>query len=341
MNGLTFEIKLKFIPGLREVVLDEITRDPSFVVTKEEDDCIYLRFVQDFTHVTKLRSILRAYVVIQDRRYMPPYIANHKSVLGTLLTKVVKNERKTFKSFKINCAGSNSHEIRSLAGYIEQTYKLAERDEADLKLHIIKTNKTWEIGAEMTERPLFLRSYKARNMMGAMNPTIAYAVNALCHLENADTYLNVFSGSATLLIEAGHCYPDLKKLVGFDNDKDNFSLAIQNIKEAKLLGKIRLKEADIYDEPQLGGFDVITSDLPFGMLISKQENLQNLYKQFVAYCQKTLNDQGTLAVYTNEHKIFKRLILNSKFTIVKTLELKIDTSANAYIYPKIFVCRKR
>ena len=40
-----------------------------------------------------------------------------------------------------------------------------------------------------------------------------------------------------LLIEAGQCYPNLKQLIGFDNDKKHISLAMQNIKNAGLVKK--------------------------------------------------------------------------------------------------------
>src|SRR3990167_1760169 len=119
---------------------------------------------------------------------------------------------------------------------------LNEINEADMKIHIIKTGRTWEIGGQITPKPLSFRDYKIKHMSGAMDPTIAYAMNSLSRLGNANFYLNIFSGSATLLIEAGQCYPDLKQLVGFDNNKENISLAIQNIKKAGLIKRIQLKE---------------------------------------------------------------------------------------------------
>jgi 23S rRNA G2445 N2-methylase RlmL len=175
-------------------------------------------------------------------------------------------------------------------------------------------------------------------MSGAMDPTIAYALDSLCELERADSYLNVFSGSATLLIEAARCYPNLKLLIGFDNDKKHISLAIQNIKEAGLIKRIQLKEGDIFNKPDFGKFDAITSDLPFGMAISKDEDLENLYKNFIEYCQNTLSQEGKMAVYTSEHKVFKKIVLKSQLEIVKEIKLKFTTSVNAFLRPKIFVC---
>jgi len=302
-------------------------------------DFIYLNFVQNFTKLVSLRSVLRAYIVMRDFRYNPYYISNHKSILGNFVALVVEKSRDEFRTFKITCAGLDSPDVRGIAEYIHITYGLIEKEEADMKIHIIKTGRIWEIGVEITPRPLSLRNYRVKHISGAMNPTIAYAMNSLCDLERANSYLNIFSGSATLLIEAGGCFPKLKKLVGFDNNKKNISLAMQNVKTSGLIRKIQLKEKDIFNKPDLGSFDVITSNLPFGMRISKGEDLEKLYRCFIEYCQETLNRGGRLAVYTSKHEMLKKIILESRFKITKTLELKFLTSVNAYLRPRIFVCR--
>ena len=338
MKTPKLEIKLTFFPGLKEIVLHELDQQPSLQVIRRLDDSVYLDFTYNLTQLKSLRSVLRAYVIAQDLKYTPRYISNHKSILGDIIDLVTAEKNSAFETFKISCAGSGSPEVRGIADYIRETYRLIEKEKADIKVHIIKTDGTWEVGVEISSRPLFLRNYKVRNMGGAMDPTIAYAVNSLAQLEMTDSYLNIFSGSATLLIEAAEYYPTLKRLVGFDNDKDAITLAIQNIKKAGLMKRIQIKGRDLFDKPDLGKFDVITSDLPFGMLISKNDNLDELYKYFAEYCQKTLNRGGRLVVYTNNHKMLKKMLLDSGFKIINELELKISTSVNAYIYPKIFLC---
>jgi 23S rRNA G2445 N2-methylase RlmL len=173
-----------------------------------------------------------------------------------------------------------------------------------------------------------------------MNPTVAYALNALAGVEKAHSYLNVFSGSGTLLIEAAQANPSLK-LVGFDNSKKNLSLAMQNIREARLLRSIELKEKDIFEKPDLGRFDIIASDLPFGMKIGKGSDLEYLYKTFVAYSAAALKAHGALAIYTSETDLAEKVLKQSSFKIENTVELKINTSVNAYLYPKIYICKQK
>jgi len=336
MNELEIKIKLSYITGLRPVVLEELKKS-NFKILDEVEDSVFIEFSEKIiSEVKKLRSVARAYLVLQNDKYHPTYISNHKSILGNLIETVIRSD--SFKTFKISCAGSDSSEVRSIAKYVQETFELGENDEADLKIHIIKPKDVWEIGIQITPRPLSVRDYKVVNMSGAMDPTIAYAVNSFCNLDVANSYLNVFSGSSTLLIEAGQCYSNLRKLIGFDNNKKHLSLSVQNIKKAGLIKRVHLRKANIFDKPDLGKFDAIASDLPFGMLISKNEDLEKLYKAFMEYCEDALNIDGRLVVYTSEHELIESLLHKSQFKIVQSLQLKLITNVNAYLRPKIFVC---
>jgi len=336
MNDKVLQLKLSYITGLRPVVLDELKK-LNFKILDKDDDSVFIKFSEEIiSKVKKLKSVSRVHLVLQSNIYHPAYISKHKSILGNLINVVVKHGN--FRTFKINCAGSDSPEVRSIAKYIQDTHRIEESDDADLKIHIIKLEDIWEVGIQITPRPLSVRDYKVINMSGAMDPTIAYAVNSFCNLDSAYSYLNVFSGSATLLIEAAEYYLNLEKLIGFDNNKKHISLSIQNIKKAGLIKKILIKEADIFEKPDFGMFDAVVSDLPFGMSISKNEDLENLYTTFIQYCEKTLNAGGRLVIYTSEHAIIEPILFKSQFKIVRSLQLKFMTNVDAYLRPKIIIC---
>lgn len=336
MNDSDIKIKLSYITGLRPIVLGELKKY-DFGILGEDADSIFIEFSENnIQKARKLRSVARAYLVTQSNNYHPVYISNHKSTLGNLIDIVVQYD--IFKTFKISCAGSDSSEVRSIAKHIQDNYRMKESDEADLKIHIIKSEDIWEIGIQITPRPLSVRDYKVVNMSGAMDPTVAYAVNSFCDLDLVYSYLNIFSGSATLLIEAALSYPNLEKLVGFDNDKKHLSLSIKNIKKAGLIKRVQINEADIFCNPDFGTFDVIVSDLPFGMAISKDEDLEKLYSTFIQYCEGALNSGGRLVVYTSEYELIEAILLKSRFKIIQSLQLKFITNVDAYLKPKIIVC---
>jgi 16S rRNA G966 N2-methylase RsmD len=357
-EDLPILFKLTLIPGLKSIVLDEISKHGELKISEAGEEKIYLDYISDFKNILSLRSITNAYITKRGEKFNPYYICNHKSILGDLIEIVlgkkdlIKNTKgkkaevlpqqtpkQVFKTFKLRCAGSDSKEVKEIQNYIISTYKLTESEDADLEIYISKPNELWELSVRLTQRPLSLRDYRVANIKGGLNPTIAYAMNSNCDLNNIQSYLNVFSGSGTLLIEAGLSNPNLN-LIGFDIDGKSNALAIQNIKKAGLIKQIHLKTADIYNKPHLGKFDVIASDLPFGIQISAKENLDNLYKKFVEYCEETLNENGTLIAYTTEYQLLQSTLEQSKFEIIKSINLVISTSdVKTYLYPRIFVCK--
>lgn len=338
MTDNNLKLKLVYVPGLRDVVFDEIKNKTQFEIAGEDKDAFYINYVENFDKIKILKTVSRVYLVDRNDKYNPLYISNHKSVIGNLINIVKEHhEDGIFKSFKINCAGSDSKEVLEIKEYIISEFKVEEKEEADYKIYIAKIDEIWEVGVQITPRPFSLREYKVKNMSGAMDPTIAYTLNYLCGLERYNTYLNVFSGSATLMIEAGLNYENLEKIVGFDNNKEHLSLSIQNIKKAGLIKKAQVKEFNIFDQPDLGNYDVITSDLPFGMAISKGEDLESLYKTFIEYCEKHLNEGGKLGVYTSQFKMFERLITGSKFKLEKEVKIDLITNEEQYLPIKIMV----
>ncbi len=330
-------LKLTFISGLKEIVLAELLQYPKIKIVNYQEDSVFIAFTNDFETLRKLRSITNIYVVKTQNDLNPYFISRHKSVLGELIDIVLKKSHDTFNTFTISCAGSDSAEVKEIKKYITITYKLTESDAADLEIFIGKSSSFWEVGVRIMARPLSLRDYKVEHLVGGLNPTIAYTMNSFCGLESKESYLNIFSGSATLLIEAGLSNKELS-LVGFDIDGKRNALAVKNIKKAGLIKSIQLKTADIFNMPDFGMFDVITSDLPFGMQISKDEDLEKLYGCFIEYAQQYLKPQGTLVLYTTEHEMLERLLKASACIITKTLTLKVSTVTGIYINPKIFVC---
>ncbi len=326
-------IKATFIHGLQDIVSKELK---AYTIIDQTDDEFFLELPPDIAPLKKLKSITKVFMIRRDAKLNPIYISKHKSIIGEMITTVMQQDK--FASFKILCAGSDSPEVQGIRRYIEDTFKLTESEDADLKIHIHKPNDMWEVGVQLTPRPLSLRAYKVENVQGGLNPTIAYAMNSLANLEHKTSYLNICSGSGTLLIEAASINPKLK-LQGFDIDGVHNARAIANIKKAGFIKQIKLKTADLFTNPDFGMFDVIAADLPFGMLVSKDHDLESLYTTFVQYCEKHIQPNGTLLVYTTEGELLEDILHSSTFSIIQKLNLRFLSSVNAYMTPTIFVCK--
>jgi tRNA (guanine6-N2)-methyltransferase len=339
---MQYQIKISFVFGLKELVIEELLKHvPEFVCIEQTHDTLYIEYFENFEILKNLKSVSKVFLVISDEKYNPKYICKHKSILGELITEVIDREHEEkFKNFKISCAGQKSKEVKEISRYIIDTFKLElTEEESDLKIHMSKMGESWEVGLQITTRPLSVRKYKIQNLSGAIDPTIAYAINSLTCTQDTHSYLNIFSGSATFLIEAAQEYPNINTLIGFDNNKEHISYSIQNIRKAGFIKKIQIKEFNIFDNPDLGKFDVITSDLPFGMSISKKEDLEKLYRHFISYAQKHLNSKGYLAVYTSNFEMLEGIINESNFSILKKIALKIITVQGLYLSTCAYICQ--
>ncbi len=329
-------IRVDFFRGLRSIVKKELENYQEVCIVRETDESFYIKYFSSYNRLRLLKSVLRVYLISEDKNYTPKYVARHKSLLGNIVERVLSESDDDFKTFKIVCAGSDSPEVRSIADYVRERFGLVESDRADLKLYMIKPSDVWQVGVEITSRPLSLRNYKVMNMDGAMDPTVAYAVNSLVNINSQGRYLNVFSGSGTLLIEAIMAFGSVAEFIGFDNNKKHLSLAIKNIKKAGLIKKVKLYERDILNMPyDPGKFDSITADMPFGMSVSKGEDLNLLYERFIEFCQSSLKEKGTLVAYTNQVALFEAVVSKSEFRVTKKIEIRY----HAYLKPCIFVCK--
>lgn len=335
----SYLLKITHIHGLSEIVSTEIKNYSHTTITQKNIDHLYVQTSADLASFLSLQSALQVYLVSQNTTYNPLFLSKHKSIIGQLIQTVQTHIPKTFKTFSLNCAGSDSNEIKSIQKYIAEHFYLRECDDADMKIYIGKINTTWEIGVSISPRALSQKTYKQYHIPGGIHLSIAYAMNSLCELKHKTSYLNVFSGSATLLIEAALQYPHLS-YVGIEYNKQTISGSIGNIRAAGLIKNISITHANIMDNPELGIFDVITADVPFGMQIGKSTDLLKLYDAFITYSSEHLNPDGILAIYTSETSLMRQSLDHSNFTIITELPLKIITSINSYLYPCIFICKK-
>ena len=336
-------ITLDFLKGLKEIVVQELAQHSDIkVLDASGEESITVDCSSTFSTLKNLKSVARIRLMRRGTHLNPYYLSNHKSLLGDLIFTVLheSSQPREFATYKISCAGSDSKAVTALKKYVESTYKLTEAEEADLKIVIARPGYDWELSVQMTPRPLSVRGYKTNHSEGSLNPTIAYAINSLCGLFKAKSYLNIFSGSGTLLIEAAQINPRLN-YVGFDHSNEAATRAIRNIQNAGFIKNITIKVADIFARPDFGNFDIITSDLPFGMKIAKGINLTKLYTEFIAYTEQHLNPSGKLIAYTSELATFKLALESSQFTTIATYPITITTSVDSRLVTYIIICSRK
>lgn len=142
-----------FIPASGET--DDMDKNPTTKDSVTEDSMtedsatIVESFLQILKVLMKLRSITNIHLVQKGEKLHPIHLNNHKSILGTMIELVIHvNEIKTFKTFKLRCAGSDSPEAISIQRYISDTFKLTASEDADLDTYIHKPGELWEVGVD-------------------------------------------------------------------------------------------------------------------------------------------------------------------------------------------------
>lgn len=335
--------KITFIDGLKDFVVSEL-KNFDIKIEFIKENVLFVRcdhFKVD--SLLSLKSVIDVELCNINAKFNPKYLSNHKNILGKMIDKVLIFSTNKFKSYYISCAGSDTVEIFELKQFVEYNYKLVWEQQADLRINIGKIYDEWIISIRISNRPLSLRNWKVSNVEGGLNPTIAYCMNILSCPEPDERYLNVMSGSATLLIERA-IYMGAKQLVGFDHDGVRNTLAIENIKKAKLIKLIQLNTQDIFNEPNFGQFRTITCDLPWGQLVGKKENLEDLYNKFLIYVSRYLQIDGSCVILTLNKDIVQKILCSLGLVIENEIRLKISTNTKniykVYINPIILTIHK-
>ena len=108
---------------------------------------------------------------------------------------------------------------------------------------------------------------------------------------------------------------------------------------AGFIKDIDIKFLDLDDIPKLGQFDVMVSDLPFGIAIAKGEDLSKLYESFFACVNVNLKQDGIVFVYTIAQDLFEAIAKKYGRILEKT-EMKIVSKQGVYLHPAVYVWKK-
>ena len=339
--------KVEYIQGATWFVQKELTLKglSSGIISADEQYTYLTKASISLDQLKSLQTVTKVYSVVQHSDYSPKYLSKHKSIIRKALF-VLNETMDDFESFQIKCAGDDTPEVQSIIRYLSQELAIPhDINSPDLKIQIIKQNDNlWELTIQLTHRPLSAREYKVSHLSGALNPTIAHGMNLLAGVDSQASVLNPCCGSATLLIEALHCNPNIKTAIGFDIEREALSASLDNIKQAGLIRKIKIQTLDIMEAlpPHIANqkFEAIVSDLPFGMAISKYLDLESLYTRYIEIAERCLTPNGALVTITSQDHLFQDIIKHSTLRIAKQIPLRQMTTAGEYLETTVFLCRK-
>jgi 23S rRNA G2445 N2-methylase RlmL len=218
----------------------------------------------------------------------------------------------------------------------EQTGLAAGEAEGDLLVRVRPTDNApgWDVLVRLGPRPHSTRPWRACNLPGALNATVARAMAQSIGVADGDRLLNAACGSATLMVESART-ARLALCAGVDIDKAHLACARRNLAAADIGRPHALIRADAGALPlRSATFDKVLADLPFGKLVGTHADNDRLYPAFLTEAARVARSGARMAVVTHEIRLFERSLTDTArwWRADQTLRIKLGP-----MHPRIFV----
>lgn len=286
--------------------------------------------------LNRLRSVIAVYAVHHFDIPRPrAFLGNqHFSRLCEILKAALDDLDGSANSFGIGAAGSGSPVMLRLRVQLGAALGLpyAEEGKGQLYMRLLRGDRGgWDVLVRTAPAPLSKRAYRAVNVPGALNASVAYTMTRLSRAPALATVVNLCSGSSTILIEQALSQPTQRALA-IDLDAGRLAAGIGNAAAANcphithLLGDARATPL-----PRQCA-DLLYADLPFGNLIGTHADNERLYPAILREAARLARPTAKFIVLTHEINLLRRCLRGSGWRIVD--EYPITLSG---LHPRIFV----
>ena len=221
--------------------------------------------------------------------------------------------------FRVSSERHGSHdftspELQGAAGAAVQRSTGAPVDLTRYRVHIQVDviGSRCMVGVRWTERALGLRFERPFNQRVALKPPVAYAILRLAAVEAPVRILDPFCGTGTILLEAGHAYPQAG-LVGSDTrqvcvDGTRANLEAAGMAERAELARLdaRRLAADGERGPgiEAGSIDLLATNPPYGRQLGRRIRFEDFYRDFLHAAARVVRPGGRLALMVGKPGAF-------------------------------------
>ena len=298
MHG-TYE--LTFPRGLYTIVVAEVEERfaKHSAVFTHTDSSLTIKTELSFEQLLQLRTVQSVYRKLYFKVPRPKAILGDAHFRRLLDAIRLTLQTQTFKSFRIDAAGSNSSIFRRISSSIESAINLpfdAHNGELQLRFKP-EDDDGWVVLIRQTPRPLSARQWRVADMPGALNACIAAAIIRLADLKQG-VLCNITAGSGTILIEALLAFPDCTA-IGLEIDPCALQLCRQNLAAAQCTPTLLHADARRVPLPAQS-LDVIISDLPWGERVGDRQQQPDLYSAILNESSRLLKPGGQ-ALFLTQH----------------------------------------
>lgn len=341
---MTTHYEAEVIVGIEDIAINEIkTIDgvSSESVKKIRDGFIRFEYSHGPEFLHDLKSVIAVYAIHYFEIPRPKALLGHQNFtrLINIISRTISHWKSEHLTLGLGAAGSDSSVMIRIKDELSVALNIPVDDEEKGKLHIrmIPAHKKsgWDILVRLTSTPLSTRNWRVKNIPGALNATVAYAMVQLARITSNNRIVNLCGGTATILIElAKHIETDM--LYSIDNNHEMLNMASVNIAASQTHHRITQIQAEAQQTPfQTGSVQCIFADLPFGHHVGSHEENEWLYPAILDESARIAAKGAIFVAVTHEIQLMQQTLLSSHWAIRH--QRKINLSG---LHPQIFVLER-
>ncbi|MCA9895728.1 MAG: methyltransferase domain-containing protein [Anaerolineae bacterium] len=334
---------IEVVEGLEDIVQKELgEKIPSAKVVFVSSGELTITYDGPPLKLELLRTVLSIYEALDFPVPRPKALLGHEHFTRLIdaIRRSVGRWRVRPQNWHLAAAGSQTSVMQRVIEAVSEALQLPHDDsEGDLMLRVrpnkISDQPIWQVLIRLTPRPLATRPWRVANMPGALNASVAAAMQYLVKARADDRLLNIACGSGTILIERLLTQP-AEVALGVDIDRDALDSALSNIVEAgvHIDGLI---QADACDLPFPGAsFTSVMADLPFGQLVGNHKDNLALYPAVLDEVARITESGANFVIVTHEVKLMEQCLSTNQWWRRKQ-EIKINLTG---IHPRIYVLQR-
>ncbi|MCC6613537.1 MAG: methyltransferase domain-containing protein [Anaerolineae bacterium] len=321
MNVVGNLYELEVVEGLARIAADELTEG----VTGVKDvapgypraDGVRFTYSGSLSPLLRLRMTQAVYRVLTFAVPRPKALLgdqNFKTLTATVKAIVDAHPAGTFHSLGIAAAGAQSSVMQRIKQSLADQVKLTPADDrGDLLVRIRPTpdHKGWECLIRISPRPLATRPWRVRDFEGALNATVARAMNWMTNPGSDDIYVNLGCGSGSLMIERLDGM-GAQRTIGVDIDAIALRVCAANAEAARRRSRIDLVRGDVTQLPLPDACaNVLTADLPFGQRVSSHAENERMYPLLFDEAARIAAPGARFVLITHEIRLMERVLAAS------------------------------
>lgn len=302
-------------------------------------DSLQFHYKGNLQNLLGLRKVLAVYRLLRFELPRPKALLGHQHFQRILdaVRPIITHAK--FQSLYISAAGSDSSVMLRLKEELAKALKLnIGEEEGDLLLRIRRSPQAeaWELLIRLSPRPLASREWRICNYQGALNASVASAMISLLNPTPHEIFLNIASGSGTILIERALEMP-ASRLIGLDNSLEALNCARTNIQSAACEG-IELLHGDATKLPfPDASIESLAADLPFGQLVGTHSENQKLYPALLREAARVAITGARFVLISHEIKLMEQCLKASKHWAILKQQMVTLTG----LHPRIFLLERR